>query len=322
MSQASSTRPASARLHLASPKGYLLVIAAAGCWATSGIFTKQILINYAPPPLALAFWRDALTFAMMFGALVLFRRGQLRVARRDWLPLVALGVISVGIFHVLWVYAVSLIGVAPAVVLNYTAPAFAVLFAWLLWREPITLPKIGAVFLTFAGCVLVAQIYDLSRFRLNWVGFLVGLGTGVTWATYPIFSKMVLKRYSSWTVVTYAFGLSALTILLPQPVQTLSYPWSQPAEMWFWLLLLALVPTVAGFWLYSVGLRYLTVGAAMITATVETVAAALLAFLIFGDILGVVQILGGALIVTGIVLLARKGPAAEPDVSTGAGHNI
>jgi drug/metabolite transporter (DMT)-like permease len=48
--------------------------------------------------------------------------------------------ISVGAFHVLWVYAVSWIGVAPAHVLNYTAPAFTVLFAWLLWHEPITRP--------------------------------------------------------------------------------------------------------------------------------------------------------------------------------------
>jgi drug/metabolite transporter (DMT)-like permease len=301
------TRLTPVHLFLSRQKGYLLVVAAACLWSTSGIFVKQILESYAPTPLALAFWRDALTFAFMFAALGLFRRDLLRIDRQALLPLIGLGTISVGTFHVLWVYAVGSIGVAPAVVLNYTAPAFAVLFAWLLWREPVTLPKMGAVVLAFAGCLLLAQVNDLSRFRLNWGGFLVGLGTGVTWATYAIFGKVVLKRYSSWTVVTYAFGLSALTILLPQPLQTLSLPWSQPIAIWFWLGLLALVPTVAGFCLYSWGLRYLTASSAVITATIETVMAAILAFLVFGDTLDGVQILGGALVVMAIVILAKGG---------------
>ncbi|MCP4516547.1 MAG: EamA family transporter, partial [Delftia sp.] len=167
------------------------------------------------------------------------------------------------------VHAVDLIGVAPAHVLNYTAPAFVILFSWLLWREPLTRRKLAALLLTFAGCALVAEVYDLSRFRLNWVGILVGLGTGVTWAAYSIFGKLSLDRYSAWTLVTYAFGLSALTILLPQPARTFSFPWSQPMHVWFWLWLLALVPSVVGFCLYTLGLRYLSASAAIITASFE-----------------------------------------------------
>jgi drug/metabolite transporter (DMT)-like permease len=142
---------------------------------------------------------------------------------------------------------------------------------------------------------------------LNWVGALVGLGTGITWVTYPIFGKISLNRYNTWTVVTYASGLAALAILLPQPLRSLSFPWSQPIHVWFWLWLLALVPTVGGFCLYSWALNYLTASAAVITATLETFVAAILAFLMFGDTPSPVQILGGALIMTGIAILTRKG---------------
>jgi len=287
-------------------KGYVWVLAAASCWATSGVLLKHILENYAPTPLALAFWRDFLTFITMFAALACFRRDGLRVARRDLPPLLGMGVISVGVFHVLWVYAVDLIGVAPAHVLNYSAPAFVVLFSWLLWREPLTQRKLGALLLTFAGCALVVEVYDVSQFRLNWVGILVGLGTGVTWATYSIFGKLSLERYSAWTLVTYAFGLSALTILLPQPARTFSFPWSQPAQVWFWLWLLALIPTVVGFCLYTWGLRHLSASAAIITASVEPFLAAILAFIAFGDTLTPWQILGGLLTVSGIVILATR----------------
>jgi drug/metabolite transporter (DMT)-like permease len=267
---------------------------------------RHILENYAPTPLTLAFWRDFLTFIALFAALACSRRDLLRVARRDMLPLLGMGVIGVGVFHVLWVYAVDLIGVAPAHVFNYTAPAFVVLFSWLLWREPLTRRKLGALLLTFAGCVLVAEVYDVSQFRLNWVGILVGLGTGVTWAMYGIFGKLSLERYSAWTLVTYAFGLSALTILLPQPLRALSFPWSRPAHVWFWLWLLALLPTVGAFSLYTWGLHYLSASAAVITASVEPFLAAILAFIVFGDTLTPWQIVGGVLTVGGIIVLSTR----------------
>jgi DME family drug/metabolite transporter len=286
-------------------KGYVMVVVAACCWATSGVLLKQILDNYAPTPMTLAFWRDFLTFVVLFAGVALVRRDLLRVERRDLLPLLGIGVISVGLFHVLWVYAVDLIGVAPAHVFNYTAPAFVVLFSWLLWRERITRGRLAAVLFAFVGTILVAQAYDISQIKLNWIGILVGLGTGVTWATYSVFSKISLGRYSSWTLVTYAFGLSALTILLPQPWRALSFPWSQSPDVWIWLWLLALLPTVVGFSLYTWALQYLSASGAIITATVETVVASILAFLVFGEILAPLQILGGALIVTGVIIISR-----------------
>jgi len=215
-------------------------------------------------------------------------------------------VIGVGLFHLLWVYAVALLGVAPAHIFNYTAPAFVIVFSWLLWREPITWRKMTALVLTFAGCVLVARVHDLSQLRLNWIGVLVGLGTGITWAIYAILGKVSLHRYSSWTVVTYAFGLSSLTLLLPRPLCTLTFPLSQPWHLWLWLWLLALLPTVAGFSFYTWGLRYLSASAAAITATVETVLAAILAALVLGDVLAPLQILGGALIIVGVVILSTR----------------
>jgi len=304
-----STPAAATTLPVARLKGYWLVMSAACCWATSGVIVKSILLRYGPPPLALAFWRDALTFSILVVSLALLRPAWLRLDRRTVVPLIGLGVISVGIFHVLWVYAVALIGAALATVLNYTAPIFTVLLSWLVWREPVTRSKVGAVSLTVAGCLLLAQVYDPSKLQLNWVGLLAGLGTGITWATYPIFSKIALKRYTPWTVVTYAFGLSALTLLLPQPVASFSFPWSQPPSIWLWLWLLALVPTVAGFCLYSWGLKYLTASAAVVTATIEIVVASVLAHLFFGETLAGLQMLGGALILMAIVVLAWQGLA-------------
>jgi drug/metabolite transporter (DMT)-like permease len=283
-----------------------MVLVAACCWSTSGVLLKHILDDYSPTPLTLAFWRDFLTFSVLIVGVTLLRRDLLRVERQDLLPLIGAGVISVGLFHVLWVYAVDQIGVAPAHVFNYTAPAFVVLFSWLLWRQSITRGTLVALLLTFVGCAFVAQIFDMSQVRLNWKGILIGLGTGITWATYSIFAKISLQTYSPWTLITYAFGLSAFTLLLLQPMRALSFPWSQPAHVWIWLWLLALLPTVAGFGLYTWALQYLSASGAIITATVETALAMLLAYLIFGEILAPLQILGAALILLGVIIISKE----------------
>jgi drug/metabolite transporter (DMT)-like permease len=292
-------------------KGYLLVLAAASCWATSGVLFKTIMVNYNPAPLTLAFWRCFLTFSILFATLLLFRRDLLRVERQD-LPLLAVaGVLGLALLQWLWVYAVELIGVAPAHILNYTAPAFVVLFSWLLWREPITWRKSAALALTFGGCLPVARAYDLSQARLNWIGVLAGVGTGVSWGLYAIFGKILLRRHHSWTLMTYTFGLAALALLLPSPLRALTFPLSRPWHLWIWLSLLALLPGVVGYGLYTWGLGFLSASAAAITATTETLFAAALAALLLGDVLTLWQVLGGVLIVSGVVIISAKKPHTE-----------
>ena len=199
-------------------RGYLLVLGATLCWSTSGTFINIILSNYAFTAWTLAFWRDLFTFACFLVLALATGAGRLRVDRRDLVPLAAMGAISIGIFHVLWAQAVIMIPIAVATVLNYTAPFFVVLFAWLLWHERPSRVQTAALLLAFAGCLLVTGAYDLHNTNLNWLGLLVGLFTGVTYGTVSIFGKNALKRYVPFTIMTYAFGFGALTILILQPV--------------------------------------------------------------------------------------------------------
>jgi drug/metabolite transporter (DMT)-like permease len=292
-------------------KGYLLVLGAASCWATSGVLYKTIMVNYGPTPLTLAFWRCFLTFCILLVVSLLFRRDLLRVDHQA-LPLLAgAGVLGVAALQWLWVYAVELIGVAPAHILNYTAPAFVVLFSWLLWREPVTWRKKAALALTFGGCLPVAGAHSISDARLNWIGVLAGLGTGVSWGLYAIFGKILVRRHHSWTLITYAFGIASLALLLPSPIRALTFPLSRPWHLWIWLGLLALVPGVTAYSLYTWGLGFLSASAAAITATSETFFAAVLAALFLGDVLTPWQVVGGILIICGVVIISARKPQTE-----------
>lgn len=302
-----------------SRRGYLLVLAATVCWSTSGTFIRLILNNFAFTSWTLAFWRDAFTFVMFLlvvaalgvGAAtrhsgnVTPRPQRLRVARKDLLSLAAMGALSIGLFHVIWNQAVRMIPVAVATVLNYTAPFFVVLFAWVLWRERPTRVQTLALVLAFVGCLLVTGAYDFSNADLNWLGLLMGLLSGVTYGTLSIFGKRALKKYDPWTVMTYAFGFGALTVFTLQPaaiVQSITLP----PVAWLAVGVLALVSTVAGFSFYMNGLKTLSASSASITATLEPVIATGLAFVLLGEAVSPIQMAGGVLVIGAVALLARR----------------
>lgn len=286
-------------------KGYLLVIAATLCWSTSGTFIRVILANYAFTAWTLAFWRDLFTFSCFLILALATGPRRLQVARRDMISFAAMGAISIGIFHVSWAQAVLMVPVAVATVLNYTAPFFVVLFAWVLWHERPNRVQTAALVLAFVGCLLVTGAYDLGNVELNWLGLLIALSTGLTYGTFTIFGKNALKRYVPFTVMTYAFGFGALTVLLLAPgaiVQSLNLPLSA----WTSMAALAIISTVSGFSLYSNGLKYLSAASASITATFEPVVAASLAFVVLGEVIGIIQMIGGLLVVGAVMLLAVR----------------
>ena len=288
-----------------SRRGYLLVLAATICWATSGTFIKIIRHDHDISAWTLAFYRDLFSFVIFLAISVALGVDRLRVAWRDLMPLAAMGAISIGIFHVLWATAVTMLPVAVATVLNYTAPVFVVLFAWALWHEKPDRRQTVAVIAAFVGCVLVTGAYDITDMNLNWLGLLVGLATGLTYGMYTIIGKNALRHCGSWTVLTYAFGFATVTILVLQPGATLEM-FAKPLSAWLWMIVLVVVSTVTGFGLYTSGLKHLSASSASITATLEPVIATGFAFALLGEVIGPVQIVGGVLVIISVLILAVK----------------
>lgn len=286
-----------------SLRGFLLVVLATVSWSTSGTLIKHIMQAYGVSAWALAFWRDLFTFVMLLSITLMLGAGRLRVGRRDLLGLAAMGAISIGIFHVLWATAVVMIPVATATVLNYTAPAFVALFAWLVWREAPTRKQTWALGLALLGCLLVTGAYNLGNDELNLPGLLIGLSTGVTYAGFTILGKRALRRLDSWTVITYAFGFAALTVGLLRP-SVVPELLAMPPAAWGWIALLALVSTVCGFGLYTRGLKDMPATSASIVATFEPALAAGWAFLFLKESIAPMQFLGGGLVIAAVILLA------------------
>ncbi len=279
----------------------LLVVVASACWATSGLWISRVLAQGANTPAGLAFWRDTVTFAVLLAAMAALRPRSLRVRRRDLPWLAAMGVISIGLFHVMWNLTVLLNGIANATVLQYNSVILVPVAAWLLWREPLTRRKIAAALLALLGTILIAGLATGGNVPISTAGLLIGLASACAYSGLSIFGKRLTGSYSGWTVLTYAFGFGALTLLVWQ--LAVGGPEPLPISVWPPFAVLILV-TIGGFGLYGVALQHLQAGVAAIVATSEVFFATILAYVVMGERLGLWQVVGSALIVAGVLILA------------------
>ena len=210
------------------------------------------------------------------------------------------------IFYWSYFRAVELGGAALAAILLYTAPAWVALAAALWLGERMTVRKSIAVTLTLAGIALVAlgsgsgvsATAGEATSRLP--AFAWGLLSGLAYAGYYLFGKRYFARYDASTLFAYALPLGAALLL---PAVRFA---PKSASEWSVLLFLAVVPTYGAYLLYSFGLARIEATRAATVATLEPVAAAALAYVVWGEALRGIGYAGAALVLAGVLVVATE----------------
>jgi DME family drug/metabolite transporter len=287
-------------------RGYVILLFSTLTLSTTGVLIKFLLNNFQLEPLALAFWRVLIVASALGLGLILFRRPLLAVKRRH-LPMFAVfGLIGVGLHQLVWITSVQLNGAGVATVLVYIQPAIVALISYRFLNESLDRTKIVALVLTLTGMVMVSRAYEFANVNLNWPGIVTGFATGFTWATYALLGRYTTVRYSAWTSLFYAFFFGALFLLPLQFFVRDLFALGGSANGWGLIVFLALGPTLGGFALYTIGLSHLPASVATIIGTLEPVITVVLAYLLFGEVMNVIQVVGAGLILWSVVMLRPR----------------
>lgn len=297
-----------ARLTAGQPslRGYAILLSSTVVLSTTGIFIKFLLVNYPLEPLVLAFWR-VLFVALGLGVGILLSRPSLFAIRWRHLPMFALfGLLGVALHQLVWITSVQTNGAGVATVLVYIQPAIVAAVSYRFLKESLDRTKITALLLTLSGMVMVSRAYEIGNVNLNWLGILTGLASGFTWASYALLGRYMTGRYSAWTLLFYGFLFGAVFLLPMQFFVRDLFSLGSSASGWGLILLLALVPTLGGFALYTIGLSHLPASLATLIGTLEPVLSVVLAYIIFGEVMNAIQVLGAGLILWSVVILRPK----------------
>jgi drug/metabolite transporter (DMT)-like permease len=188
--------------------------------------------------------------------------------------------------------------------LLYTFPAMVAGAAVLIGRERMDGRRFTALALASAGLVLV--LAGAGGGSLEAVGVVLGLSAAVVYSTYILVSDRVVGGISPIPLSALVCTGAAVSLTIGSTVIGQLHPGAVTIAGWGWLASIAVVSTVAAIGLFFAGLRLAGPTAASILATVEPLVTVLLAFLVFGETLGPVQIAGGALVLAAVFVLRLR----------------
>ncbi len=277
-------------------KGYLFIASAACLWGILGP-VSSLAFEQGVSPLEVAFFRAFLTwilFACHAGV-----TNQYKIDIKD-IPMLSLfGFLGVTVFYGSLQLAVKNGGIAMASVLLYTAPAWVAIMSFIIFKEKMSVIKIGAVLLTLvgAGFVSVGTGTAATEFSFNSLAILCGLLSGFSYSLYYIFGKLFSEKYSSSTLFTYILPVGALCLL---PFFSFS---EKGLAAWLCLITIAVFCTYGAYYFYYIGLRYLEPTRAVVTATLEPFVAAVIAFIWWQEIFNVFGYLGSVLIIGSVFMM-------------------
>lgn len=283
-----------------SVKGFFFLVGATSMWGISGTVAK-ILFNQQVNPLHLVTIRITLSFLVLLAYLALWKPHLLRVKKCDLLYLAVLGIGGIALNQFSYLYTISQTNVATAVFLQYLAPGIVAAYAFLFQGEKMGPAKLLALLLTAGGGYLIVNGAPGGGLAVNLPGLVSGLVSAVTLAFYTIYGKKGLSTLNPWTTLLYCFGFGALVWNVFQP------PWiamvGHSTTEWLFFLYIAVFATVLPFGFYFCGLNYLTPVITGLTSTLEPVVAAAVAFLVLGELMYPLQLLGCAMILAGIIAI-------------------
>jgi drug/metabolite transporter (DMT)-like permease len=286
----------------------LLAIAlAALLWAVAATVARD-LFDAGVPPIQLVEARAVLSALGLALIPAAWRSTGARSAAPGWI-VVSLGA-SIALVNAAYYTAISRLAVAVAIVLQYLGPGMVV--AWLAFRRKERPPTeiVVAVVLAFAGVVFVSEVPAGDLGSIDAIGLLAGLASAVLFAAYTMQSERAAARFGPIGAVFRAFAAAALLWVVYQLPQGWPSALFESANIGK-VLFVGLAGTLAPFLLYVWAVGRIRSERAVIAATLEPLFAGFVAWLWLGQVLSLMQVLGGALILAAVMWLQLRAAAAE-----------
>lgn len=310
-------KPAS---HPSALRGYLYIGGAALFWGISATLGRAAFTGHLLPggaslgaidPLILSQSRVTLSLAVLLPVLLIQRGATaLRVPGRDLARFLLLAVLGVAASNYFYYLAIQRTNVATAIILQYTAPVWVLLYTVARGAQRPSWRRIAAVVLAVTGCAFAVGFVGSGGLRLDTLGVTAALLAAFSFAFYNVAGHSVLARYDRWKVLVWVLAGTAVFWLVVNP------PWKILAAhyvgaQWGFMAVFSLLSVLLPFSCYFAGLQHLEPTRAIVASCLEPVFSILIAALALGELLRTLQTVGIILVLVAIVLIQLPERAAR-----------
>ena len=228
-----------------------------------------------------------------------------------------LGMFGVAASNYFYYVAIQRTSVAIAIIVQYTAPVWVLLYVVARGQQKLSLQKLAAVAVAIAGIALTLGIVNAksaSALRLDSYGLLAALLASFSFAFYNVGGHRILARYDRWRVLVWTLISASMFWLFVNPPWKVVAAHYAPAQ-WAFLFIFSMISVLGSFSLYFLGLQHLEPTRAIIASCLEPVFSILLAAALLGEAVHSIQTLGIVLVLSAIVIVQLPGRGARNQVS-------
>lgn len=289
-----------------SRRGLWSIAIAGTLWGTTGVATQAIYNLSQTNALTVAFLRLGIgALVLLFLCLFLLGKRMWSVKKRDALLMFFMGIMQ-AVFQFSYLAALPLCGITIATLIALcVAPVLVVLFSTFFLRERITAKILLALICALLGTILLIGTPSSGETPSGLLyGSLLALLSAAGYAGTILGGRALSGRYHPLQVNTASFSIGALALLFCSLTTHLAF--SYPVNGWLLLLYLGCIPTALAYVLFQAGMRSTSATLTSILTLCEPLTAAILAWILFGEYLNILGVLGALLLAGTIFLLAQS----------------
>jgi len=214
----------------------------------------------------------------------------------------------VAAYNIFFFLGLKIIPASRASLIVATNPVFIALGSALLFKDRLTARRMAGIALCLTGAVVVISRGDIMALLSHGVGqgetFI--LGCIVSWVSYSLIGRGVLKEISPLVAVTYACLIGTFVLAVPAVLEGMisAVPGYSPTS-WIGILFLGVLGTVVGFIWYYEGIKALGPTRAAVFINFVPVSGVILGWLILDETINLSLVLGALLVISGAWLTNR-----------------
>ena len=292
-------------------RGELFLLAGALLFSFNGIVSKLVLTS-SLSALNLAQVRSTGAFIILF-LLIFFRsREKLRVTKKELPQLAFFGVIGIAAVQFLYFMAISRMHVSFALIIEFTAPIWIVLWIKYVKKRFVPTDMWIAILLAFIGLLFIAQVWKGRT--LDTIGLIAAFLDAIALSIYFLMGEKLTKTRDIQSLTFFGFAFATLAWLIILPV------WNFPFEVfgerinmqgifdgfdtygWVLIAWIIIFGTIVPYLLVITGLKTLSASTSSVIGMVEPVLVGILAWWWLREAWLPLQIFGGVLVMVGIYI--------------------
>jgi drug/metabolite transporter (DMT)-like permease len=270
-------------------------------WASAFVAIRHLAETFSPGGLSLG----RLVVGSLCLGVVALARGLPRLSRRDWLPLLLIGVLWFGVYNVTLNAGERHVDAGTAVMIIQVSPVLIALLATLFLDERFTAYLGLGLALAFAGVGLIVAATGDAGGDSDPVGVVLCLVAAVAYSISLVLQKPLVARLSAVHVTFLACTVGAI-VCLPYVGQLVDDARDASALDLWWVVYLGVFPTAIAFTTYAFALRHMSASSLGVTTYLVPPITIVMGWLFLSETPPAMAYVGGVLALVGVAVARRK----------------